>query len=84
MGAYDIIKLMSLFVGLDFFCGGLIPKFVISMRWQRWPLAALTYILVAVISTEECTFPSTCKHPEKDSRFPHFGLLPHPGTNYCG
>lgn len=49
MGAYDIIRIMSLFLGLDFVCGGFIPKYVIFMWWQKDSqlLAALTYIILA-------------------------------------
>lgn len=63
IGTYDIIVIM--FISHGFFCGGFIPKYV--RRWQRWLLAALTYIiLIAVISAIEYTFPSTCRHPEED------------------
>lgn len=72
------MRIMSPSLGLDFFCGGFILKCIISMRCQRWPLAALTYIvLIAVNSTEECTFPSACKHSEEDSTCPTLGYSHH-------
>lgn len=74
MGAYDIIRMMSLSLGLSASIFSVVASFlnVISTRCQRWPLAALTYIIViAVLST----FPSTCRHLEKDSKFPSLGYI---------